>query len=248
MAKKDVAVASSTQMALFQDDRPDNIGAGRGSEQVSTSDLVIPRLEIIQDLSPQRKKSEPEYIEGAEEGMMFNTVTKELFADPVIIVPVLFRKEYVIWKKRNAGGGFAGAHASMEDARQALEELENPSQYDIVDTHQNFCLLVRPSSTMDQPSVEEVVLSFSRTKMKVGRQLNSMAKLRGGDRWSSAYKLEVVQESNDKGNFFNYKISPVGYVNPALMALGEKMYDEVKAFKKDVAREPVVEVGEETEY
>ena len=42
-------------------------------------DITIPRVDVLQALSPQRKKTNAEYIEGAEEGMLFNTVTKQLY-------------------------------------------------------------------------------------------------------------------------------------------------------------------------
>jgi len=236
-----------TEMALFSE-APQIDGSGRGSEGVSTSDLVIPRLEIVQDLSPQRKKTDPAYIPGAEEGMMFNTVTKELYPTGVIIVPVLFRKEFIIWKNRQKGGGFAGSFETVEAALHALSEMENRGDYEIQDTHQNFCLVLHPESTAEDPIVGEIVLSFSKTKMKIGRQLNSMIKMRGGDRWSSAYRLEVVQATSDKGDYFNYKVTPIGYVSPATAALAERMYEEVKSFRKDISREAVAEGAEETTY
>jgi len=61
MAKKDVAVAAQTGLA----ERPAWMGDSiRGSEEVTIQDVTIPRLSIIQDLSPQRKKNNAEYIEG----------------------------------------------------------------------------------------------------------------------------------------------------------------------------------------
>ena len=46
-------------------------GQSRGSENVTTEDLVIPRLEIVQALSPCKDKNEGAYIEGCEEGQLF---------------------------------------------------------------------------------------------------------------------------------------------------------------------------------
>ena len=52
--------------------------AGKGLQNVSNDDITIPRLAIIQSGSPQRKKKDEKYIEGAEDGMIFNTVTNEV--------------------------------------------------------------------------------------------------------------------------------------------------------------------------
>ena len=53
-------------------------GGNRGSENVTSQDVMLPRIDIIQDMSPQHKKTKPEYIEGAEVGMLFNTLTMDL--------------------------------------------------------------------------------------------------------------------------------------------------------------------------
>jgi hypothetical protein len=249
MAKKDVAIKND--QPLFHN-TPQVEGHGRGSETVTTDDLVIPRLEIIQDLSPQRKKSDPAYIPGAEEGMMFNTVTKKLYTE-AIFVPVLFRKEWIIWKKRLAGGGFVGAYGTEEEGNKALAGLADQTiklddgsvvpMHELMDTHQNFGLIVDP----DTGATEEIVLSFSKSKMKIGRQLNSMVKLHGGDRWAAAYKFEVVPVISDKGNYFNYKVSSVGYINESIAAVAERMYEDVSAFRKTIDRSVDVDTGD-TEY
>lgn len=204
----------------------------RGSENVDLNDVTIPRLEVIQSLSPQRKKNDPEYIEGAEEGMMFNSATRELYQGSVYICPVYFRKEWVIWKDRNAGGGFKGAFSSPEEANAALMELENPQGHDIVDTHQHFCLLVG-----EDGSISEVVMSMSRSKMKVSRNLNTQVRLAGGDRFSRIYKVSVVEDKSDKGEYFNYKIEQLGYAPENVFKAAEETYEAVKGGARDVARE-----------
>ena len=117
MAGKNVATKSEDQeLAMFALDRPEYVSnVSRGSEGVGTDDLSLPRLSIIQDLSPQRKKDKDEYIPGAEEGMVFNTASNQLFDKPIVIVPCYFRSEYVAWKDRKSGGGFGIACATQEE-------------------------------------------------------------------------------------------------------------------------------------
>lgn len=52
--------------------------AGAGLGGLGKDDLAIPFLTILQSNSPQVKRSDGEYVEGAQEGMLFNTVTKQL--------------------------------------------------------------------------------------------------------------------------------------------------------------------------
>lgn len=210
-----------------------NMDSNRGSDNVTMADLTIPRLEIIQDLSPQRKKSEPEYISGAEEGMIFNTVTRELFKDGVVFVPVFFIKEYVLWRDRKKGGGFCGNFPTEEEAARERMKLENPDDVEAVDTGQHYGLVIRPESTPDNPVCEEVVVSMSRTKMKVSRRFNTMIRLAGGDRFAKAYRLKSVADSNDNGSFYNWDIEgPLGFVPESVFKRAETMYNAVKSGQK----------------
>ncbi|MEY2824474.1 MAG: Vibrio phage, partial [Pseudomonadota bacterium] len=99
----------------------------RGAENVSTDDMIIPRIELVQALSPARNKKDAAYVEGAEEGMLFNNVTRELYGEFVLVIPVYYVKQYLVWKDRKQGGGgsngFRGAFASPELAREAISNL-----------------------------------------------------------------------------------------------------------------------------
>lgn len=232
MARQAVAKNENSNLAVITDERPDylNESSVRGNEEVQADDLSLPRLQIIQDLSPQRKKTQPEYIEGAEEGMVFNTISNRLYVGPITVVPVLFRKEFIIWKDRDSGGGFRGAYPSAEDAHAAMVDLEDGSDCEVVDTAQHFCLVV------NEDTIEESVISMSKSQMKVSRQLNSLARMAGGDRFSNAYSFEAVAVDGPKGNYFNWKIKRLGYVSEPVYRQGEALYEAVKSGERDVSR------------
>ncbi len=65
--------ALPVEVSLLEED------ANTGLSNMSMEDLSIPFLRILGDMSPQVKKSKEEYVEGAEPGMIFNTVTREIF-------------------------------------------------------------------------------------------------------------------------------------------------------------------------
>ena len=110
MAKaKKAVVKKENSSVVVSDERPDWMeDSNRGSEGVTAEDLIIPRLDVFQDLSPQIKKNKPEYIEGAEAGLLFNTVTGQVYGREIMFVPVFYRKEWVIWRTRKAGGEIVG--------------------------------------------------------------------------------------------------------------------------------------------
>jgi hypothetical protein len=224
-------------------ERPSWMGdTARGNESVSADDMAIPRLSIIQDLSPQHKEGKSEYIEGARPKMVFNTATQSLYPDGVLIVPVLFRKEWVIWKDIDEGGGFRGAFNSESEAKRNLAELEDAAQCEIVDTHQHFVLAVDPSvpaSEMDDPrNIQQAVVSMSKSQMKVSRQWNTIISSAGGDRFERLYTLSVVDDKNAAGQeYYNWKVTQKGYVTEGMFKLAEQMYEAVKSGAMDVKRD-----------
>ncbi len=235
MTKSEKAVAE-TNAARMKPAYMRNDDVGRGSEHVSADDVVIPRLDVIQDLSPQRKKSQPEYIEGAETGLLFNTVTGQLYGADAVFVPVYFRKEYVIWKDRKAGGGFNGSFATVEAAQDAMNQGNlDPMLYGIVDTAQQFGLIV-DNPTSEKPQIEEVVISCSRSKMKPSRKLNSMIRMNGGDRWERAFRIRAVEMTNQEGQLYqNLDFSEMGFVSEEVYNAGEKTYNAIVGGQRSVA-------------
>lgn len=235
-AKKEVATIDSGLPA----ERPSWMkGDGtRGNEGVKVEDLTIPRLSIIQDLSPQHKEGKPEFIEGAKPKMIFNTVTGELYGQGIYIVPVLFRKEWVIWKDQNKGGGFRGAFSTEEEAVRALQDLDDKADCEVVDSAQHFVLVVDAASTMEDPKLNEAVISMSKSQMKISRQMNSMIHAQGGDRWERMYKLTVVDDQNAAGQeYYNWKPHQMGFVSESIFKAAEKMYEAVRSGTKDVKRD-----------
>lgn len=249
MAKKEVV--KKEEGALISQERPDfmNNESNRGQEGVGIDDLTIPRLGLIQDLSPQRKKTDAAYIEGAEEGMLFNTVTNVLYGTSIMFVPVYYRKEWVIWKAQSEGGGYCGAYPTEHEAKVEWESQGYEGQvnkkgepiYEVNDTGQQFGLVVHEDGT-----TEDIVISFSKSKRKIDRQLNTMVKMAGGDRFSRVYKISAVSDQNSAGqDFYNYGVSMMGFVNEETYRKGEKLYDAISSGQRDIKRE---EPEEEAEY
>jgi len=237
-AAKKVAPSTKTQVAVKETpidttNRPSFIKEGhRGSENVGSADLVIPRLEVVQSLSPARKKGDEAYIEGAEEGMLFNNVTRELYGSDVTVVPVFFNKEWLIWKDRKKGGGFRGAFPNKTDAELTIRSLrdkdgkpEPVEDFTALDTAQHFCLILQPGKRPQQ-----IVISMSKSKMKVSRKWNSLIALSGDDSFARKYVVEGIQDTNANGeDYYNLKVSAAGFVDEVTYKLAEQQYEFLRA-------------------
>lgn len=231
--KKEVATANPFDTAM-----PAHVDMkkGRGSEDVSIEDVALPRLAIVQDLSPQHKKSKPEYIDGAEPGMIFNTVSAELYGQKAFVVPVYYEKEWVIWKDISKGGGFRGAYRTEDEANEAVKDYDDASDLEVVDTAQHYVLVVVPNA--GKFDIMEAVISMSKSQMKVNRKWNAMIRMAGGDRFSRVYSLSVVEDSNSAGQeYYNWKVKSEGYCPKEVFEAAERMYDAVKSGEKKVSRE-----------
>jgi len=227
MAKNQVAVKEET-FELVTNEIPDFLKQGnRGAENVGTDDVIIPRIELIQALSPVRKKSDPAYIDGAEEGMLYNNVTRELYGTEVTVVPVYYTKQFLVWKDRKAGGGgsngFRGAFATKELADRAIADLAEEA-LEVSDTAQHF-VLVRNGDDW-----QEAVISMAKSKIKVSKRWNSLMRLTNTDSFSRAYKLSATTETNARNeSYFNFNVAALGFVNKELYERAEKLYETIRA-------------------
>lgn len=241
-SKNEVATTAEDQMPAFLRDRT---GEGRGSEDVGAEDLVIPRLELVQSLSKCRKKTDPAYIEGCEEGDLYNNLTRELYGPSVKLIPCAFKKEWLLWRDQDLGGGFAGAHPTLADAERERANQEDPDEWESTETHQHFCRLIREDGTS-----EEVVVSMAKSKMKKSKQWNSLIRINGGDRFSRWYTYEGVPDQNSKGqDYYNVHVKQGGFVNEEQFNAAEKTYESIKsgAARADYSMDDQFEEADESE-
>ncbi|MDX8383733.1 MAG: hypothetical protein R8M45_06600 [Ghiorsea sp.] len=226
---KELATKTANEMAV-----PSYIkqGTGRGSENITSNDIILPRIGQAQDISPELKKSKAEHIEGAVAGDLFNTLTRENYGNTVSILQVQFKVEWLIWKDRKMGGGFAGSFSSELEAKQAQQLLDNPEQYEVTQSNNHLVLVVNADG-----SVSEASLSCSKSKLKASRQLNSLIRLSGGDSFGKVYALSTTEESSDLGDFYGLAVSSAGYPTEEQYKHAEAAYESLSGANVSVAHE-----------
>lgn len=239
MAKKptnrELAEVKTSEVMVFdQQDKPDYIkDEQRGSENVGQEDIIIPRLEIIQALSPQVKPGDAKYIEAAKPGMLVNSVSQQLYGKEAIVVPVVYVKQWLVWMKRKdkngkgLPGGFFGAFNTPEEAKDRMEqEGGDANNIEVLDTPQHLCLLL----DYNTGKTEEVMISMPRTKAKISRQWNSLVRMAGGDRFARAYRIGTAMEKNKNGeDYMNYTVAQLGFPNKAVYLKAEALYKMMEA-------------------
>jgi len=192
--------------------------SGSGFEETTADDFAIPFISILQSMSPQVMKGKPEYLEGASAGNLFNTVTGEVYEgeEGVIIVPCCRQFVTVEWLPREKGGGLVGMHDPKGDlvtqAKSRAQEFgawKTEEGNDLVDTFYLYSLIL-DSVDADEPTGLPVVITFTSTKIKKYRQAMSKWRAIKGSPPLYAFRvrLRAVNDSNNKGDFYNYDMSP----------------------------------------
>lgn len=237
MANKDVATTAPKSVVGFmaEDQLPAHLaqGTGAGNENVSANDMTIPRLDVIQQLSPQLDPQNAKYIEGAKLGHVFNSLTGELY-NHCFVVNLHYETKYQIFKKRKFGGGFEGSFDTEAEAFAHLDSQGLPrDQYDVPETAIHKCLLLDENGLPDQP----VLIYMSGSKMKVSKEWNSQIRLKDprADRFASVWTLSSVGEKNRQGQpYQNFDVTFAGWA-------GESLYQEAKSLYASITgNQPVV--------
>jgi len=184
---------------------------GAGTENIKAKDVLIPRLVILQSLSPQLAKKKSEYIEGAEVGDFCNVATGDIYKKEVEVIPCHFATAYIEWIKNR--GGIAmnhGDNPAVLDKTTKNERFENllPNGNMIQENAQWYCLLKDGGSwTRVFFPLKSTGLKHSRKWMTVIR--SETLKVDGND-WKPPlfwrlWKLIVIDESNDQGDWAAFR-------------------------------------------
>lgn len=91
-----------------------------GFEDLNAQTMSIPFLKLAQALTPETNKNKDVYIEGLDDGMFFNSATKEVLGETFKFVILKFERIYIEWLPNR--GGFAGYHTPENAERLAVDK------------------------------------------------------------------------------------------------------------------------------
>ncbi len=228
--KQEVAVAQSSAVVAFADDMMAD--AGLGFENVSANDVAIPYLKVLQALSPELRGVTK--IAGAEEGLIINTVTGQLMKEARII-PCAFKKSYVEWTPREAGGGLVKEHTDERILEKTKKNERNQDVLSngnlIVTTAYHYVLVLSDSG------FERALIAMSSTQLKKSRRwLGQMMaiQVKVGDKsftpppFSHSYHVSTSMETKDANSWYGWLI------NDPTMVQDRGIYEAAKKFGSDV--------------
>jgi len=229
--KNEVAVKQSDlPVVAFADDMMAD--AGMGFENVTANDVAIPYLKILQALSPELRGTTK--VPGAEEGLIINTVTQQLMKE-FRVIPCAFKKSYVEWTPREAGGGLVKEHMDEAILSKTKKNERNqdvlPNGNLIVTTSYHYVLV------LTEGGYERAVMAMSSTQLKKSRRwLGQMMSLqvKVGDKsftpppFSHSYHVGTGMETKDTNSWFGW------IINDPVMITDKNLYETAKKFGQDV--------------
>jgi hypothetical protein len=216
MAKNAVAVkAQSTAVVVAEEFEA---FAALGMDQVRSEDMSIPFLRILAQLSPQVNKRDGAYVDGAEAGMLYNTVANEAYDGEkgVLVIPCYYNRRYVEWKPREKGGGYVNSYdvddkivnTTYRDDR-GNDVLPNGNL--LTNTAQFFVLLLSEDGMPQRCLITMTSTQLKKARKWVTQMQSRTAMGKNGmfvlPMMSQVYRLRTVEERNDKGSWFGWEIS-----------------------------------------
>ena len=223
--KSDVALAGMFEM--------DQAGGMEGMRQ---GDFAMPFLRVLGQLSPEVNKRDAKYVDGAEPGMIFNTVTGQAYDGEkgVNVLPCGYKREYVEWSDRGEGTSAPIAIHAVDSG--IIEKTTRGADYKDRLANGNY-LENTASYFVMMEDLSQALITMKSTQLKVSRSWNSMMnsiKLQGKNgmftpaSYSHVYNLSTVQQSNDKGTWFGWNVTKVGPVQD------KNLYEAAKQFASSV--------------
>ena len=216
--------------------------ADKGFDNVDSKSLALPFLKVLGQLSPQVTQGDSNFIPDAKAGMIYNTVTDELYDGHkgITVIPCYYKLEYIEWKDRDKGAvAPINVYPSDSDIMSKTtrgddgkDRLQNGNY--IEETASHYVMVVEPDKT------STALITMKSTQRKKSKKWNSMMMSLRQQRkngkgffkpapFTQQYLLATVLEKNNMGSWCGWEISHVGAVqNDEVLKAAFDFYESCK--------------------
>ncbi len=217
--------------------KPD-LGKMAGMEKVEQSDILLPRLNVCQALSPQKRKSHSAYIEGLLEGQLFNTVTQEIYGESIEVIPLFFFKNRIKFNPIDMGGGIDCQSANGVDGGRLCHNCMScqysvwgngaPAVSDVANDPPK-CTMYHNFMCFIPSEMTPVAVTYKATGLKLSKQLLAVQRLTRLPMYARIYKVAVVTMKDGDNEWYEKKLIPVHYVDQEMYKEMERNFEALKA-------------------
>lgn len=222
----------STELTQATSAQLDNYDPSKayGFEESDNSDLIIPRIKVINALSPERVDGE------AEEGDVINSLTKESVKGQRF-VPIKQYYSCIKWNpERDADPrmlcrSFDGRIGTDADGETKLCKQCGCDQFDNTKTGkaaQPTCTRYLNFLGFFEGMPMPVVLSFARTNYNEGRKMLSMSKSMRAAIWAYSYTIDSRLVSKDRNKWYILVPNMAGKTDEDTQKLAFELYNSIQ--------------------
>ncbi len=206
---------------------------GEGHEQVEgVIEITIPRAKVVQFVSAEAKA--PIEADRIAPGKFISSLTKQEL--PKTFIPIFKFTNFVQWNPRKTSdynfdknyqpGELIFQTTDVKDPRvQAGMNFGPEGQAPKVTRYMNFLCYFEGNRL-------PCILSFAKTSMKGGENLNSLLMSTGGNVWNYKYQIVVNQKAGVEGEYYALDVKPAGMSSPEERIVGKLWYDMF--YKKNI--------------
>lgn len=222
MDKKEIATVEAKEL-VTQNEAP------LGFDDEEPADMIIPRVKVIQTLSPERKDKQ------AEEGDIINSLTKEKLNGKVFI-PVFKYTNNIWWKDRADGGGMNcyardGRTGEMQDGTKLTCAICRKNEFD--NSKQGKEAVPKCTKYINFFGFFEgermpIIMSFAKTNYNEGRKLYSLAKVTMQNMWNHGYVLKEKLLAKNGNEWYIVNADPAGTTTEEDRAFALELYKNFK--------------------
>tara|TARA_R110000868_G_scaffold118496_2_gene314180 strand:- start:644 stop:1405 length:762 start_codon:yes stop_codon:yes gene_type:complete len=229
--------------------------SGMGLETIEKNDLALPFLKLLQSGSDETKKKHAKYVEGAEAGMFYNTVTKKLYSGEkgIQVIPVFYKMTYPEWAPFEKREGRPIHNDRGPDVMGKVKQ--NDRNKDMLDNGNEIIKTANYFVIINGERPEKALLTMKSTGLKTSRQWNSLmedefendpktGKAVPAPMFSRVYKLNSVEQT---GSFtwHTYNVNLLKKVdNAGLYQMARDFHNSIKGSQQ----KPAETTQEESNY
>lgn len=224
------ALAAKEQAALATQSE-----APMGFEDEDAGDMIIPRVKVVQTLSPERKDKQ------ANEGDIINSLTKDRLNGKTFI-PVFKFNNNIDWKDRADGGGILciardGRIGEKSDGTQVMCASCRRCEFD--NTKQGKEALPKCTKYINffgffAGERMPIILSFAKTNYTEGKKLYSLAKVTMQNMWNYGYVLNEKLMAKNGNEWYIATAIPAGATGEEDRTFALELYKSFRNTIQDV--------------
>ena len=215
---------------------------------MTQDDLALPYVRILGQLSAQVNEGDGKYIEGAKPGMIYNTVTSEIYDGKkgIKVIPCYYKKDYPEKSRTEEMGIHAPVATHLPNSpiiktgKREGSKIRLPNGNYLEETASYLCF----GGDKEQVVMTPALITMKSSQLSVSKKWNSMMKTTQIDLMEKAallsppmhgvvYNLSSTLQKNDKGSWYGW----VNYTGPNFRQ-GDKgfVFKVQKNFGADVSK------------